>query len=63
MKVFDQLMPAPNQLNRQRADEISRSRVWQWIHSRHGVLDDGRKVTLEMVRAMIPEALVIITGG
>ena len=43
--------------------EISRSQVWQWIHSPHGVLDDGRKVTLEMVRAMIPEALAIITAG
>jgi malate synthase len=43
--------------------EISRSQVWQWIHSPHGVLDDGRKVTLEMVRAMIPAALAIITAG
>ncbi len=43
--------------------EISRSQVWQWIHSPYGVLDDGRKVTLEMVRAMIPAALVGITAG
>ncbi len=43
--------------------EISRSQVWQWMHSPRGVLDDGRKVTLEMVRAMIPEALAIITAG
>jgi malate synthase len=43
--------------------EISRSQVWQWIHSPHGVLDDGRKVTLQMVRAMIPAALAIITAG
>ena len=43
--------------------EISRSQVWQWIHSPHGVLDDGRKVTLEMVRAMVPEALAIINKG
>jgi malate synthase len=118
LEVFDRLMPAPNQLDRKRADvqataadllrfeprapiteaglhfnievaiaylgswladvgcvpihhlmedaataEISRSQVWQWVHSRHGVLDDGRKVTLEMVRAMIPEALAIITSG
>ncbi len=118
MEVFDRLMPAPNQLNKKRADvqataadllrfepqgpiteaglhfnievaisylgawlagtgcvpihhlmedaataEISRSQVWQWIHSPHGVLDDGRKVTLEMVRAMIPAALAIITAG
>jgi len=44
--------------------EISRSQVWQWIHSPRGLLDDGRKVTLEMVRSMIPAALEnIITGA
>jgi malate synthase len=37
--------------------EISRSQVWQWLRSPKGVLDDGRKVTPEMVRAMIPEEL------
>jgi malate synthase len=37
--------------------EISRSQVWQWIRSPKGVLDDGRKVTADMVRAMIPEEL------
>jgi len=35
--------------------EISRSQVWQWIRSPKGTLDDGRKVTREMVAAMIPE--------
>ncbi len=43
--------------------EISRSQVWQWIHSPLGVLDDGRKVTLEMVRGMIPPTLAIINEG
>jgi malate synthase len=43
--------------------EISRSQVWQWIHSPRGVLDNGRKVTVEMVRAMIPAALEIVTHG
>ena len=37
--------------------EISRSQIWQWIHSPLGVLDDGRKVTLALVRALIPEVL------
>jgi malate synthase len=37
--------------------EISRSQVWQWIRSPKGVLEDGRKVTAGMVRAMIPEEL------
>jgi malate synthase len=37
--------------------EISRSQVWQWMRSPKGVLDDGRKVTREMVAAMIPEEM------
>jgi malate synthase len=40
--------------------EISRSQVWQWIRSPKGVLDDGRKVTKEMVAAMIPEEMARI---
>ncbi len=37
--------------------EISRSQVWQWIRSPKGKLDDGRKVTKDMVAAMIPEEM------
>jgi malate synthase len=37
--------------------EISRSQVWQWIRSPKGVLEDGRKVTADLVRALIPEEL------
>jgi hypothetical protein len=37
--------------------EISRSQVWQWVVSPKGMLDDGRKVTVEMVRPMIAEEL------
>ena len=37
--------------------EISRSQVWQWIRSPKGKLDDGRKVTKEMVAAMLPEEM------
>src|SRR5437762_10939494 len=37
--------------------EISRSQVWQWIRSPKGVLDDGRKITKEMVGAMLPEEM------
>ena len=40
--------------------EISRSQVWQWIRSPKGVLDDSRKVTKEMVAAMIPEEMAKI---
>jgi malate synthase len=110
--VFDQYMPAPNQVHRQRNDvtitgrdlldfqpaqpiteaglrnnisvgiqyigawlagngcvpvfnlmedaataEISRSQIWQWIRSPQGVLGDGRKVTRELVRKLLPEEL------
>ncbi len=37
--------------------EISRSQVWQWIRSPKGKLDDGRKITKDMVAAMIPEEM------
>ncbi len=37
--------------------EISRAQIWQWIRSPKGVLDDGRKVTVQMFRTMLPEEL------
>ncbi|HEY1460786.1 MAG TPA: malate synthase A [Casimicrobiaceae bacterium] len=40
--------------------EISRSQVWQWMRSPKGKLSDGRKITREMVAAMIPEELAKI---
>jgi malate synthase len=40
--------------------EISRSQVWQWIRSPKGRLDDGRKITREMVATMIPEEVARI---
>jgi malate synthase len=37
--------------------EISRSQIWQWIRSPKGVLDDGRKVTTELFRALLSDEL------
>jgi malate synthase len=37
--------------------EISRSQIWQWIRSPKGVLADGRKITRELVRQLLPEEL------
>ena len=37
--------------------EISRSQIWQWIRSPKGVLDDGRKVTKELFRALLADEL------
>jgi malate synthase len=37
----------------QQRQKSARSQVWQWIRSAKGNLEDGRKVTADMVRAMI----------
>jgi malate synthase len=50
-------VPIHNLMEDAATAEISRSQVWQWIRSPKGVLEDGRKVSAEMVRAMIPEEL------
>src|SRR5206468_12792786 len=51
-------VPIHNLMEDAATAEISRSQVWQWIRSTKGVLEDGRKVTAMMVRAMIPEELL-----
>jgi malate synthase len=37
--------------------EISRTQVWQWVHNPRGVLADGRRVSLPLVRQLIQEEL------
>jgi len=37
--------------------EISRAQIWQWIHNPDARLDDGRLITLELVRGWVPEEL------
>lgn len=37
--------------------EISRAQLWQWIRSPKGVLEDGRKVSIELFRKLVPEEL------
>ncbi|ABX14913.1 malate synthase A [Burkholderia multivorans] len=43
-------VPIHNLMEDAATAEISRSQVWQWIRSPKGVLEDGRKVTAELVR-------------
>jgi malate synthase len=43
--------------------EISRSQIWQWIRSPKGVLDDGRKVTVEMFRKFLGEELAKVKAS
>ena len=50
-------VPIHNLMEDAATAEISRSQVWQWVVSPKGKLDDGRKVTADMVRALIPEEL------
>jgi malate synthase len=56
-------VPIHNLMEDAATAEISRSQVWQWIRSPKGVLDDGRKVTAEMVRGLVPEELAKIKAG
>ena len=37
--------------------EISRAQVWQWIRHPKGVLQDGRKVTVELFRTILSEEI------
>ena len=50
-------VPINNLMEDAATAEISRSQVWQWIHSPRGVLDDGRKVTVELFRELLAEEL------
>lgn len=50
-------VPVYNLMEDAATAEISRSQIWQWIRSPKGVLDDGRKVTMELFRQMLPEEL------
>jgi malate synthase len=53
-------VPVYNLMEDAATAEISRSQIWQWIRSPKGVLDDGRKVTRELIRQLLPEELAKI---
>ncbi|GHO92474.1 malate synthase [Reticulibacter mediterranei] len=40
--------------------EISRAQIWQWIRHPRGILNDGRKVTVELFRQLMAEELTKI---
>jgi len=50
-------VPIHNLMEDAATAEISRSQVWQWIRSSKGRLDDGRKVSAELVRSLISQEL------
>lgn len=53
-------VPIRNLMEDAATAEISRAQVWQWIHSHKGVLDDGRKVTLDLFFTLVDEELYAI---
>ncbi len=55
-------VPIYNLMEDAATSEISRTQVWQWIQHPAGVLADGRKVTADLCRALIPEELDKIKG-
>ena len=50
-------VPVYNLMEDAATAEISRSQIWQWIRSPKGVLDDGRKVTVDLFRQLLAEEL------
>jgi malate synthase len=56
-------VPIHNLMEDAATAEISRSQVWQWIRSPKGVLDDGRKVDIGLVRALIGEELAKVKAS
>jgi malate synthase len=50
-------VPIHNLMEDAATAEISRAQIWQWIRHPGGVLDDGRKVTVELFRQVTQEEL------
>ncbi len=50
-------VPVYNLMEDAATAEISRSQIWQWIRSPKGVLADGRKVTVELLRNLVADEL------
>jgi malate synthase len=50
-------VPLHNLMEDAATAEISRAQLWQWIRHPKGILDDGRKVTVEMYGSMRDEEL------
>ena len=43
--------------------EIARAQIWQWIRHPTGVLEDGRKVTVELFRQLLTEERARLQGN
>jgi len=59
----DGAVPVFNLMEDAATAEISRSQIWQWIRSPKGVLEDGRKVTVELFRRLLGEELAKVKAA
>ncbi len=50
-------VPINNLMEDAATAEICRAQVWQWIRNDRGVLDDGRRVTTDLVQQLLAEEL------
>jgi malate synthase len=50
-------VPINNLMEDAATAEICRAQLWQWIHHPRGILQDGRKVTVELFRQTLVEEL------
>jgi malate synthase len=50
-------VPINNLMEDAATSEISRAQLWQWVHHPAGVLDGGRKVTVELFREVMDQEL------
>jgi len=53
-------VPINNLMEDAATAEIARSQIWQWIHHEAGKLDDGRKVTFDLVEQLLAEETAIV---
>lgn len=53
-------VPINNLMEDAATAEISRAQVWNWIQSRHGILEDGQKITKDLVKQVVKEELTKI---
>jgi malate synthase len=53
-------VPVYNLMEDAATAEISRAQVWQWIHHKDGILEDGRNVDTQLFRQLADEELLKI---
>jgi malate synthase len=56
----DGCVPLYNLMEDAATAEISRTQVWQWVHHPKGILEDDRKINMQLVRRIIEEEMTNI---